>query len=77
MLAHEGTGCTRVVEVDVGEKEVPDLAELVAALREACPQSRQRRRRSAVEQGKAVVGLDEVAADVPPAARVQEVDRYG
>ena len=71
------TGRTGVVEVDVGEEEMPDLAELVPALGETRPQRRQCGRRAAVEQGEAVVGLDEVAADVPSVALVQEVDRCG
>ena len=64
-----------MVEVDVGEEEVPDLSDLTTALRESCFQCREGRRRAAVVQGETVVRLDEEAADAAPVALVQEVDR--
>ncbi len=63
-LAHERARGAGVVEVDVRKEEMPDLAELVPALGQAGTQSGDRRRRPAVEEGEAVVGLDEVAPDV-------------
>jgi hypothetical protein len=76
VLANECSGGPGVVEVDVGEKEMPDLAELEPSPRKAGLQSRQAGCGTAVEESRAIVRLDEVAADVPRRAEVQEVDRY-
>ena len=75
MLADERPGGAGVVEVDVREQQMPDLAELEPALREARLQRRYAGRRPAVEERRPVVRLDEVAADVPREALVEEVDR--
>ena len=69
VLADERAGGPGVVEVDVGEEEMADLAELEPSLGEARLQRRHARRRAAVEERRAVVGLDDVAADVPLAPR--------
>ena len=64
-----------VVEVDVREQQVPDVLEGQPALGEAGLQRADRRRRPAVEQREAVVGLDDVDADDAVEAEVHEVDR--
>ncbi len=77
VLSDECACRTGVVEVDVGEEEVPDLADLVTALGKPGSQRRESGRRAAVVQGETVVGLDEIAADAAAVALVQEVDRGG
>ena len=75
VLAHERAGGAGVVEVDVREEQMADVAELEAALREPGLQRRDARRRPAVVEREAVVGLDDVAADVAGEALVEQVDR--
>src|SRR5205085_12705265 len=53
MLADERPGGPRVVEVDVGQQEMPDVLELVAALSEAGLQGGGAARWAAVVEGKA------------------------
>ena len=77
MLADEGAGRTRVIEVDVGEQEMSDLAEFVPSCGKPRSQRRQRGCWTAIEQSEAVVGLDEVTTDAASVARVQEIDRCG
>ncbi len=71
----EGSGGTRVVEVDVGEKQMPDLAELEALVGQTRLECRQARGRAAVVQRRSVVGLDQIDADRPARTLVEEVDR--
>jgi hypothetical protein len=63
-----------MVEMDVGEEQVRHLSELEPAAREACLEVRDARSRPAVEQGDAIVSLDDVAAYVVGEAAVEEVD---
>ena len=65
VLADERARRTGVVEVDVREEKVPDVAELEPALAEAGLQVLDAGRRAAVEERGAVVRLDEVTADDP------------
>ena len=60
---HERAGSSRVVEVDVREQQMTHVGELEPFLGKARLQRGQRRRRAAVEECEAVVGLDEVHAD--------------
>ncbi len=64
-----------MVEVDVRQEEVPDVSQLQAALREAGAECRECRGRSAVEECKTVVRLDDIAADAVRDALVVKVDR--
>ena len=64
-----------VIEVDVGEEEVPDLGEREAAPIEGREPRRHGRRRAAVEERRPVARLDQVAADRPVDAGVEEIDR--
>jgi hypothetical protein len=76
MLADERPGGARVVEVDVGEQEMADVLELVAALRQPVLQSGDTARGAAVVEGEAVAGLDEVDPDHLHLRLVPEVDRF-
>ena len=77
MLADERPGGARVVEVDVGEEEVPEVAELHSAGAERVAERGQAARRAAVEERQAVVGLDEIRGDAARVAAVEEVERLG
>ena len=68
-------GRARVVEVDVREQQVPDVGQLEVELAQALLEARQRRRRPAVEERGAVVGLDEVDADRALEAEEVQVER--
>ena len=52
-----------MIEVDVREEQVPDIRDRDAVGREPGVERLERRGRSAVEERKAVVGVDEVDAD--------------
>ena len=75
MLAHEHAGRARVVEMDVAEQQMAHVGELHAVLLEAALQRGDRRRRAAVEERRAVVGVEQVAPDRALAARVVKVDQ--
>ena len=60
VLAHEHAGRARVVEVDVREEQVPEVAQLETALGQARLQLVDAGGGPAVEQRGPVVGLDEV-----------------
>ncbi len=75
MLTNDRSRGAGMVEMDVGEQEVADVAELEAAGGEAVLQRREAGGRPTVEERRAVVGLDEVAANVAREALVEEVDR--
>ena len=78
LLADERAGRAGVVEVDVREQQVPQVAELEAALGESVLQLGDARRRPAVLQRKPVRGLDQVAADHLRASEVPEIEfRHG
>ena len=75
MLAHDCACGSRVVEVDVREEQVPDVAELDAALAQPFLQPGERRRRAAVEKERAVRRLEQVDADRALEAAELQVDR--
>ena len=75
VLANEHTGRPRVVEVDVREEQVTDVAELEPPCAERVPQGRHAARRAAVEQRRAVVGVEQVRPDPAAVAEVQQVER--
>src|SRR5260221_96103 len=75
MLGHDRPGRARVVEVDVREEEVPDVAKLRPALPQSFLQARQRRRGTAVEEQRAAGGVEQVDADCPLGAAEPEVNR--
>ena len=75
MLAHDRPGCTCVVEVDMGEEQMPDLPQLQASLAEPLLEPRQRRRRPAVEERRAVARLEHVHADRVLEPEELEIDR--
>ena len=74
VLADEDACRARVVEVDVGEQQVADVAGARAARAEGCAKRGNARRGAAVEQREAVVRLDEVCADPAGVAEVDEVE---
>jgi hypothetical protein len=63
-----------VVEVDVGEQEVPDVAELVPALRQSGLERAEAARGPAVEEREPVLGLEQIDPDRARVAAVEEVD---
>ena len=75
VLPHERACGAGVVEVDVREKEVADVAQLEPSLGEAGLQGRDARRRAAVVERQPVVGLEGVAPDGAGQALVEKVDR--
>src|SRR5215207_10055670 len=75
MLADDRPGRTGMVQVDVGEEQVPHVGELDPALPQAGFERGERRRRAAVEHRRPVARLDEVRADHALDALVMEVDR--
>ncbi len=75
MLAHQHAGGARMIEMNVTQQEMPHVRKLHALLLEAVLQRGDRRRRSAVEQRGAVIGVEQVAPDRALAARVVKVDR--
>ncbi len=64
-----------MVEVDVREKEVADVAELVAAFGEPGLQRRNAARGAAIEEGQSLGRVQKVRPDRPGRAAVQQVDR--
>ena len=77
VLPHERPGRSGVVEVDVREEEVAQVAELDAAGRDRLAQRREAARRAAVEEREPVVRLDQVRGDPAGVPAVQEVERLG
>ena len=75
MLTDDRSGSAGVIEVDVREEEVANLAEPNFSFGEACPQCRQAGGGAAIGESRAVVRLEEIAADVSRRAEVEEVDR--
>jgi hypothetical protein len=75
VLADEYAGRAGMVEVDVREEQVPEVAQLEPALGETGLEGVDRRRGPAVVQCEPVVGVDEVRADDALVAEVPEVDR--
>ena len=74
MLPDERAGGARVVEVDVAEQQVADICQREPAGGEALLEGGDVGRRSAVEEGEAVVRFEQVAADDALGAEVVEVD---
>ena len=75
MPADEHAGGAGMVEVDVREQQVTHVLEREAALREPLVEALDAGRRPAVEERRAVIGLDEEGSDRPRVAQVKEVDR--
>ena len=74
VFADEHAGGAGVIEVDVAQEEVPDVLEGEAETSESFLEPWKTRGRAAIEERRAVVGLDEVAADDTLDAAVVEVD---
>ena len=74
MLSNEGSRRAGVVQVDVREEQVLHVAELDAAPPEGVVQGREAACRPAVEEGQAVIGLDEVGADPALVAAMEQVE---
>src|SRR5262249_13683742 len=64
MTSHDGAGGARVIEVDVREEQVTDVRQRKTVLFQAGLETRQRRRRPAVEQRETVVRLDDIHPDL-------------
>ena len=77
VLPHERPGRSGVVEVDMGEEEVMQVADLDAAGPERLAQRRDAARRAAVEEREPVVRLDQVRGDPAGVPAVQKVERLG
>src|SRR5215213_3051445 len=77
VLAHEHARRARMVEVDVREQQVPQIAQLEPALREPRVQLGGARRRPTVLQREAVVGLEQVRADHALTPEVAQVEGLG
>ncbi len=77
MLAHEQSGGAGVVEMDVAEQQVADVSQLHSARRECGLQRVDRDGGPAVEQCRAIVGVERVAPDRVCDAFMEEVDRLG
>ena len=72
---HDRAGGARVVEVDVREQQMANVGQLELELAQALLEARQGRRGAAVEERRAVVGLDEVDADRALQAEEMQVER--
>jgi hypothetical protein len=66
-----------MVEVDVAQQEMADIGERESAPREAPFKRGDCARRAAVEERRAIVGLEEVAADNALRAEVMKVNQAG
>src|SRR5262249_19051599 len=75
VLAHEHARRARVVEVDVREEQVPDVAEHEPTLAQPLLQLGNARRRPAVEEGQTALRLEQVDADDAVAAEMKKVER--
>src|SRR3954451_14385277 len=75
VLAHERAGSAGMVEVDVGKEQVAQVVQPQAAFPKCRIQLFDARRRSAVEQRRPVLGLDEVHTDDALGALVEEIER--
>ena len=75
VFAHQDACRARVVEVDVRKQQVADIAEVEPARAERVAKRGNARRGAAVEEGEAVVRLDEVHADPAGVAEVEEIER--
>jgi hypothetical protein len=75
VLAHEDACRSGVIEMDMRKQQMADIAELDPACAESVAERENARRGAAVEEGEAVVGLDEVHADPAGVAEVEEVER--
>ena len=75
MLAHEHARRARMVEVDVREEQVADVAELEVMLPQPLLQRWDAGGWPTVEQGETVIGFQQVDADDALAAEVEKVER--
>jgi hypothetical protein len=74
MLSDEDARGSRVVEVDVTEEEVTDVLEGQAVGRQPLFEVRDARGGAAVEEGRPVRGVEQVARDDPLGTPVVEID---
>lgn len=74
VLPDEGARGAGMVEVDVAEQEMANVRQLEAPVCKPLLERLHIGRRPAVEERKAVVRLEQVAADDPLGAEVVEVD---
>src|SRR5438093_712884 len=70
-----GGGGGRVVEMDMAEQDVAEVAERKPVVFETALQRVHATRRAAVEQRRPFLGLDDVHADHALDAAVEEIDR--
>lgn len=77
VVADEGSGCARVIEVDVAQEQVPNVGQPEPVAFEAALQGRDTRRRPAVEQRRPLLRVEEVRPDDALCATVIEVDQAG
>ena len=75
MLPDERSGGAGVVEMDVGEEQVADVAELDSALGEPRLERRNAARGAAVEEGQAHGRVQQVRTDRAGRTPVEQVDR--
>ena len=75
MLADEDARRPGVVEMDVTEQQMADVGELHTVVRKPCLQRIDGRRGPAVEEGRPLVGVEEVRGDRPLVTLVAEVDQ--
>jgi uncharacterized membrane protein len=75
VLAHEHAGCARMIEMDVREDQVADVGQGESTLCQTLLEPLGARRGAAIEQGRAIVRLDDVGADRALVAGVEEIDR--
>jgi hypothetical protein len=66
--------CARVIEMDVRQQQVTNVGQREASLGEPRLEALDRGGRAAVEQCRAVLRLDDVRADRPGTAEVEEID---
>src|SRR5439155_22327611 len=75
MPPHEGPRRAGVIEMDVREQDVADIAERRSAFTQSALEVSEARSRAAVEEGGAVLRLQEVRADDALDALMVQVDR--
>ena len=77
MFSDKDSGRARMVEVDVREQQVTDVGESETVLAKALLEALDSGGRSAVEEGRAVLRVEQVRADYSGGSLVSEVDRPG
>jgi hypothetical protein len=74
VLADERPRGARVVEVDVAQEQVPEVAQRQPPLRQAVLERGDGGRRAAVEEREPVLRVEQVAADDALGAEMVEID---